>query len=436
MDSVRKIAIAGYGVEGESSYRYYLSNSQNKVTIVDENANIAVPEGAEFLSGKDIFQKLDNFDLVIRTPSLNPNKIKTNGQVWSATNEFFEKCPAKIIGVTGSKGKGTTASLISEILKRDGKRVWLVGNIGQPSLDILKDIRSQDVVVYELSSFQLWDVKKSPNIAVILYIEQEHQDVHESMEDYIDAKANIARFQSSLDLTIFNDNNKYSKDIASKSEARLVGYPDDQFAYFDKDNFYYGEQKICSVDSLQLIGSHNRENACAAIDAVWDILDNPESIEKAFREFKGLMHRLQFVRELDGVKYFDDSIATTPSSAIAAINSFNNDNIVIILGGSSKGSDYRELARILKIKPIKAILIGQEATKIAAACQSEGFNDYEVVDDFSMDRVVNMAHNLARPSGVVLLSPAAASFGLFKNYADRGDQFQAAVMSIKSESND
>ena len=423
-----KIAIAGYGVEGESSYRYYSKDSNNEIYIVDEQ-NIQSPPSTKLIIGPDAFNQLIGFDLVVRTPSLNPSRIKTDGIIWSATNEFFDKCPASIIGVTGSKGKGTVASLISEILKEDGKKVWLVGNIGNPALDVLDKIKPEDIVVYELSSFQLWDIQKSPHIAVILFIEREHQDIHESMDDYVNAKANIVKTQSLKDTTIYNGDNKYSKKIALESRAKLIEYPDKFTAHFDKNNFYYNEHIICSINKTKLIGKHNKENISAAIDAVWPLLKDKSSIEKALEKFTGLPHRLQFIREFDGVSYYDDSIATTPSSAIAALDSFK-DNTVIILGGSSKGSDFNDLAKALKRKSAKALLIGQEAENIAKSCQAVGFYDYEIINFTNMSSLLNRARQLSQSGGVILLSPASASFGLFKNYVDRGNQFKEAVMAL------
>ena len=239
-----KIAIAGYGLEGESNYRYFSADPSNDITIIDERQPIAVPDGAKTIIGEDAFKNLKGFDLVVRTAGLAPRKIKTDGKVWSATNEFFQKCPASIIGVTGSKGKGTTASLIASILEAAGRKVWLVGNIGLPSLDILSQVSSDDLVVYELSSFQLWDLKRSPHTAVVLFIEQEHLDVHFDMQDYVNAKSNIARHQTNQDYLVYNGANQYSASIADTSEATKAAYPSVLSAHVDNKSFYYGEQKI------------------------------------------------------------------------------------------------------------------------------------------------------------------------------------------------
>lgn len=425
-----KIAIAGYGLEGESNYRYWAADPNNSVTIADQKQpDRTVPAGAPTIIGEDAMEKLGDFDMVIRSAGLAPRKIKTNGKIWSATNEFFAKCPAVIIGITGSKGKGTTASLVASILTEVDKKVWLLGNIGTPSLDVLGQIKSDDIVVYELSSFQLWDLVKSPHIAVVLFIEQEHLDVHIDMAEYIDAKVNITKYQTTDDILIYNRSNQYAKSIADDSRAMLVGYTDAKTAHIENECFYYGEQKICSINSLQIIGKHNFDNACAAIDAIWGITKDIEAIERGLRAFTGLPHRLQFVREVDGVKYYDDSIATTPSSAIAALKSFDGSK-VIILGGSSKGSDFTDLAQELTRQDVQAILIGDEAEKIASACRMAGFSNFEIMDGPTATKIVERARALSKPGSVVLLSPASASFGLFKNYVDRGDQFEAAVKAL------
>lgn len=425
-----KIAIAGYGIEGESNFRYYSKDIGNEITIADERMpDSTLPEGVPTIINSNAFNGLNNFDLVIRTAGLAPRKIKTNGKIWSSTNEFFAKCPCQIIGVTGSKGKGTTASLISSILEASGRKVWLVGNIGKPALDVLELIGKDDVVVYELSSFQLWDLEYSPHIAVVLYIEQEHLDVHENMTEYVGAKANIAKYQTSNDLLVYNKDNKYAQSIAAGSKAQLIGYKDLDSAHIKEGFFYYGEQKICSIDALKIIGSHNLDNACAAIDAVWPFNVNTGDIESGLKNFKGLPHRLQLVRTVGEVDYYDDSIATTPSSTIAALRAINRP-VVLILGGSSKGADFSELGAELASRDVDAIIIGQEAEKIRKACDSAGFSRYEIIENPTMTEIVKRANLLAKPGGAVLLSPACASFGLFKNYSDRGDQFTAAVNSL------
>ncbi|MDN5275973.1 MAG: putative UDP-N-acetylmuramoylalanine--D-glutamate ligase [Candidatus Saccharibacteria bacterium] len=426
-----KIAIAGFGVEGQSNYRYWSADPSNELIIVDEkepDASILLPDAA-VLSGEGVFERLDGFDMVIRTAGLSPYKIKTNGKVWSATNEFFARCRAPIIGVTGSKGKGTTASLIASILEKAGRKVWLVGNIGLPGLDVVAQIAPGDIVVYELSSFQLWDIERSPTVAVVLHIEQEHLDVHPSMEDYVSAKANITKYQSVDDILVFNAKNEYARHIAEKSNATKFGYQDESSAHVRQDHFFYGNKELCGMDALQLPGAHNLDNVCAAINSIWLFTQDASVIEAGLRAFKGLPHRLEKVATIDGVSYYDDSIATTPGSAIAALRAFEGHKI-LILGGSYKGSDFTGLAQEMLKNDVVALLIGDEAKVIAEAFQGAGFDHFEILHDVTMTQIVERARELARDGSTVLLSPSCASFGMFKNYQDRGDQFQTAVKSL------
>jgi len=315
------------------------------------------------------------------------------------------------------------------MLEAAGKKVWLVGNIGSPALDVLGQTTPTDIVVYELSSFQLWDIEKSPHIAIILFIEQEHLDNHIDMNDYIQAKTNITKYQKPDDILIYNQSNQYAIDVAKGSIAQLTGYPNDKTAHVFEECFYYNEQKICSVNSLSIVGKFNYDNACAAIDAVGGITNNAAAIEKGLTTFKGLPHRLQLVRELDGVKYYDDSIATIPGAAIAALRAFDGPKVVV-LGGSSKGSNFTQLGNELKNHDVSVILVGDEAENIAKACRAAGFSNFEILNGISMAKIVSRAQSHAKPGGVVLLSPACASFGLFKNYSDRGNQFIDAVNKL------
>jgi len=426
-----KIAIAGYGVEGQESFRYWSKLPENEVTIVDEKGTGApIPEGIPSIVGPDAFKQLEGFDLVIRTAGLAPNKIATSGRIWSATNEFFEKSPAPIIGVTGSKGKGTTASLIASILEEAGKKVWLVGNIGISALSVLEQIKPDDIVVYELSSFQLWDLQRSPQVAVVLFIEREHLDVHANMEEYVESKAQITKHQIPGDILIYNAENKYSVQIADSSVAQKIGYPSNDAAHVVDGWFYYGQQQLVSVNTLSIPGAHNVSNALAAIDAIWPFTQDVDAIEGGLSDFIGLPHRLAYVANVNNVEYYDDSIATTPSSAIAALRAFADKPKVIILGGSTKGSEFNELAMELTRHDVQVILIGDEAARIAEALEIVGFTHYESIENATAELFTRRAAELALPGSVVLLSPAAASFGIFKNYADRGEQFIAAVNNL------
>ena len=444
-----KIAIAGYGVEGKSSYAYW-NTPEHDVTIADERAVLDdAPEGAKTILGEGAFDKLQDFDLVIRSAGVAPRKITTNGKIWSATNEFFAQCAEKnvpIIGVTGTKGKGTTCSLIASILRAAGETVHLVGNIGTPALDILPEIRENDIVVCELSSFQLWDLERSPQIAVVLMIEPDHLDVHADFEEYLEAKANIRRYQKSSDVCIYHPTNIFSEKVAATplryetiegrkgqdsllDNAHKYAVSDDDEVYVEEGFFCIQGRQICSIDNLQIAGVHNVENACAAISAVtelpgWPKIITREHVAEGLRNFHGLPHRLKFVRDIRGVRYYDDSIATTPGSAIAALRAFDQPKL-IILGGSDKGADYSEIITVAKQTNSRVLAIGQTGAKIHQLCLERGVSVER--EEGLMPDVVNHAAAMAHPGDIVILSPASASFDQYKSYADRGEQFVAAV---------
>jgi len=425
-----KIAIAGYGIEGKSNYDYFVRHGHD-VTIIDEREDIPdLPIEAKTILGLGVFEKLDGFDMVVRTAGLAPRKIKTDGKIWSATNEFFAECRAPIIGVTGSKGKGTTCSLIASILRTSGKTVHLVGNIGMPALDVLEKIAETDIVVYEMSSFQLWDIEKSPHVAVVLMIEPDHLDVHASFEEYVAAKTNIVLYQNEDDITVYNVNNPHSATIAKQSKGIKQPYQFETAAHVASDAFWYDKTRLCSTDALVIPGVHNQDNACAAINAVWPYVQDGEVIAHGLSEFTGLPHRLKLIDEKRNVRYYDDSIATTPGSAIAAMAAFDAPK-VLILGGSSKGADFTSVAEVAEKADIRVVLlIGSEASKIEAVLKPRGIPYLNLGETITMDEIVKTAAVQAQAGDVVVLSPACASFGMFKNYKDRGDQFIAAVKNL------
>lgn len=425
-----RIAIAGYGIEGRANYEYW-NTPDNELVIVDEREVPVdeLPLDANVMTGKGVFEKLEGFDMVVRTASLAPRRINTDGKIWSGTNEFFAQCAERdisVIGVTGTKGKGTTSSLIASILRAAGKTAHLVGNIGQPALEVLPDIQAEDIVVYELSSFQLWDLAVSPTVAVVLMIEPDHLDVHTDFDEYVTAKSQIAANQLTTDRVVYYANNQWSAQIAKTSPGQRLPYPSEHTAHVRGDYFYYGESELCAVDQLQLAGEHNIQNACAAITAVWPWVQDGVMIAEGLRSFDGLPHRLKLVREFDGVRYYDDSIATTPGSAIAALRSFIEPK-VIILGGSDKGADYAEVIELCKATGTHVVTLGQTGEAIAMLCRQ---HDVSHKSADGMHDAVLRARQSAVQGGVVILSPASASFGMFKNYADRGEQFIAAVNEL------
>ena len=436
-----KIALIGFGLEAKSAYDYFKSIDQNNTfEIYDENpkSKIELPNGVKFFGDFHDFSKIQA-DLIVRTPAVNPRRLPKNAKITSVTNLFFEKCPAPIIGVTGSKGKGTVSSFIAEILRAAGLRVHLVGNIGLPALNELSKIQKDDAVIYELSSFQLWDAQKSPHIAVLNNLEVDHLDVHDGFEDYVVAKMNIAKNQTENDFFIFNVENsivlKNVENLKGQLKAELQPFQDYNLAHIQEDHFLWGDEVLFETDILKIPGEHNQKNACAAMIATFDFLhekgfENEEIFDfwrEGLSKFTGLPHRLKFVREFEGVRFYDDSIATTPGSAIAALNSFEKPKI-LILGGSNKGADLSEL--IEKISKIpeqelrKIILMGAESSKLAQKLTQAGFERFiNLGQETNMQEVVKTAFENAQSGDVVILSPAHASFDMFKSYVDRGEQF-------------
>lgn len=436
-----KIALIGFGLEAKSAYDYFKSIDQNNTfEIYDENpkSKIELPNGVKFFGGFHDFSKIQ-VDLIVRTPAVNPSRLPKNAKITSATNLFFEKCPAPIIGVTGSKGKGTVSSFIAEILRAAGLRVYLVGNIGLPALNKLSKIQKDDAVVYELSSFQLWDAQKSPHIAVLNNLEVDHLDVHDGFEDYVAAKMNIAKNQTENDFFIFNAENpivlKNVENLKSQIKAELQPFQDYNLAHTQENHFLWGDEVLFETDILKIPGEHNQKNACAAMIATFDFLrekgfENEEIFDfwrEGLSKFTGLPHRLKFVREFEGVRFYDDSIATTPGSAIAALNSFEKPKI-LILGGSNKGADLSELIEKIAKMPEqelrKVILMGVESEKLAQKLILSGFKRFiNLGTKTNMQEVVKTAFENAKSGDVVILSPAHASFDMFKSYVDRGEQF-------------
>jgi UDP-N-acetylmuramoylalanine--D-glutamate ligase len=425
------IAIAGYAIEGKSNFNYFAKRGHS-ITIIDEREVVDdLPPGIPVRLGKDALKNLADFDMVVRTASMAPSKLEGAKKIWSTANEFFAECPAPIIGVTGTKGKGTTVSLIASILRHAGRTVHVVGNIGTPALDELPRIGKDDIVVYELSSFQLWDLEKSPHVAVVLMIEPDHLDIHASFDEYVEAKRMIVATQIAEDTVVYTKQNEYSNLIAESSKARKIGVQSKDTVHVEGGYFWFQNQKICLVSALQLPGAHNQDNACAAIAATREYVQDEESISAGLADFEGLPHRLKLVRAINEVRYYDDSIATTVGSAIAAINAFKQPK-VLILGGSSKGvTDFTGLAAAAEKGNVKAIIaIGDQADVIQQSFDSTNVAVKNLGSEVIMPEIVAEAAQLAASGDVVILSPACASFGMFKNYADRGDQFVVAVNAL------
>lgn len=423
-----KIVLLGYGIEGESAYRYFVRKFHNATFEVLDNAEESknpLPEGVVFHGGVKNFTDIDA-DIVVRTPAIPPHSITTRGLVTSVTKEFFAACPAPIIGVTGTKGKGTTCTLIARMLEAGGKKVWLVGNIGKPALDCIDNIRPEDIVVYELSSFQLWDLQRSPQTAVALLIEPDHLNVHRDFDDYVAAKGNITRYQTPDDFVVYHPANPKTAEIAKLSLAPKKRYCTPEGAYIENDGIIIDGQKICAVSEVALPGQHNLENVCAAVTAAWRYTQDTEAIADAIRSFTGLPHHIEKVRELDGISYYDDSYSSAFPAAIAAVKSFTRP-VILILGGLDRGiaitSLVKQLSELENIKHV--IAIGEVRDKIVFELMEKNIPVTSVNGD--MDTVLKTAQREVLPGDVVLLSPGFASFDQYKNFVQRGEIFQKEV---------
>lgn len=413
----KKIAVIGYGLEGQDAEKF-LTKKGADVTILDQK------DDPNYLSN------LGNYDIVVRSPGVYPYKeeliaaVKKGVRLTTPTHIFFDEFAGTIIGVTGTKGKGTTSTLIYQIMKNAKLDVYLAGNIGKPALDLLPLLTSKSYVILEMSSFQLIDLPVSPDIAVILNITSDHMDWHKNKLEYIEAKKNIVKYQRKFDWAVINSEYMTSKSFSKNTKANIM--------FFSKKDYKRSlASQSSGKENLILRGEHNLENIAAAV-AVGKILNiNNKVITKTVKTFKGLEHRLEFVREVKGVKFYNDSFATGPQPTIAAIKSFTEDE-TLILGGSDKGLDYKELGKVInKSKNIKnVILIGTTAEKIDKCLNHKlGFKIYDLGFE-SMNIIVNKAKEITQAGGVVLLSPASASFDMFKDYKDRGCQFKNEVNSL------
>jgi UDP-N-acetylmuramoylalanine--D-glutamate ligase len=449
----KMVAVLGFGQEGRATTEYLLKHGIKPVLFDQkpwhewdaETQEYIKSLGINFIFGPDFLKELAGFDVAFRSPGIPWSKVKgqrSKVQITSQTKWFFEHCPCKIIGVTGTKGKGTTATLISKILQLQAQslkakfQIHLVGNIGETQpFEVLDNLKRDDWVIYELSSFQLQDLTQSPHIGVVLMTTSEHLDYHKDTQEYREAKTPIVKYQTAQDFAIVNadfeasvaigkqgSGNKYY--FSRKKQTAPGAFVHDEFVVFVNSSEM--ETKVLQVSDLKLKGAHNLENVCAAVVAAVCAGCSFEAIKSATLTFTGLKHRLEFVAEKQGIKFYNDSFSTTPETAIAAIKSFTEPEVIIV-GGSSKNSDFTELGKtIADAKNIKAIIfIGPEEQRIQQAVESHSvFKGKMFTGAQSMQEIFDQVKSIATSGDIVLLSPACASFGMFKNYKERGEQFK------------
>ena len=468
-----KIAVIGLGVSNIPLIKYLKDLNANVVVFDKRNIEKIDNHIIKYLRennivgnfGENYLENLKGFDIIFRSPSCRPDTQelldeKKRGAIITSEIEMVVKlCPGKVIGITGSDGKTTTTSLIYEILKKANYSCYLGGNIGTPLFDKLPDMKKEDIIVLELSSFQLMDMEVSPNISVITNITPNHLDIHKSYEEYIDSKKNIFKFQTENDILVLNYNNEIVKNFEKEAKGKVVFFSkEDKLengVMFNDDIIKYAEngirRQLLNVKDVKLRGKHNYENICTAIAATYTLADFDVIVE-AVKEFKGVEHRLEFVKNINGVKWYNDSIGSSPTRTIAGLRAFEED-IILIAGGYDKHLDYGPLAVPILEKVSTLILLGQTAKKIENSVKNEieklngeiyGENNYQILKynlnkeekviklymANSLEETVEIANKEATDKDVVLFSPASASFDMFKNFMERGEKFKNLVNNI------
>lgn len=449
----KKVAIIGMGVSNLPLLDYFYDKNA-KVTVFDKNTpSDEIMEKInkyryEVEIGEYNLSRLNGFDIIFRSPSVLPTREElvtaaNKGAIITSEIEMVLKlAPCKIIGVTGTEGKTTTTSIIYEILKSSGKNCFLGGNIGKPIFTEIKNMKPEDIVVLELSSFQLMGMKVSPDISVVTNMYPDHLNIHSSYEEYQQAKKNIFLHQNENGVVILNYDNEITRKFADEVKSNLVYFSSLQklkngYVYDRKDEtikrYANGKsENILKKQEIKLRGIHNYENICAALAATASIVDEKSQI-KAIKEFNGVEHRLEFVRELNGVKYYNDSIGTSPASTIAGLNAFD-ENIILLAGGSDKGLDYTEIGETIAKKVRVLLLTGPTAEKIENATKlamnKAGKETVEIIHCKDLQEAVSTANEKAKSGEIVLMSPASASFDAFKNFIERGIKFKEFVNNL------
>ena len=359
--------------------------------------------------------------------------------VTSEMEVFFDLCPATIFAVTGSDGKTTTTTLIAKMLEAEGKNVFVGGNIGKPLLPEIENINKEDFVVVELSSFQLISMRKSPDVAVVTNVAPNHLDVHKDMDEYVEAKKNIILHQNAFSRTVLNRDNeiteKFRKDVRGQSLGFSMERPLNNGAWLNDEGMlcmsYRGmDLPIINRDEIAIIGDHNVANYLTAIAAVWGYV-GVDAIKKVAKEFGGVEHRIEFVREVNGVKYYNDSIASSPTRTIAGLKAFDK-KVHLIAGGYDKHIPFEPMVPYIIEKVEKLYLCGDTADKIEKAVRdSSNYNgNPQIIRVANIDEAVNLAHKTAKVGDIVTLSPACASFDSFPNFAARGNYFKELVNKL------
>ena len=449
----KKVAIIGLGVSNLPLLDYMYEKNA-KVTVFDEKEEKDIEKNIleklknykfDYFLGKNCFENLKGFDIIFRSPSFLPTRKelveeeKRGAIITSEIEMLMKLTPATIIGVTGSDGKTTTTSLIYSILKNAGYNTYLGGNIGIPLFTKLNEMKPNDIVVLELSSFQLMGMDVSPHIGVITNITPNHLNIHKDYQEYINAKKNIFKYQNKDDYIILNYDNDITRNCAKEAKSKVIFFSGKE----KLENGFIVDNKIIKkcedgirthildCKDVLLRGEHNFENIATAIAATSSLVDIDKSID-TIKEFKAVEHRLEYVRTIDDVKWYNDSVSSSPTRTIAGLKSFDED-IVLIAGGYDKNLDYTPIAKPILKKVKTLILLGQTSGKIFDAVKEEEEKENKNIDIFmvnTLEEAVNLARKQAKVGEIVLFSPASASFDMFKNFADRGNKFKDLVNKL------
>lgn len=439
----KRIAVLGLGVSNRPLVRLLLEFGCRVVGCdkvprekLDEDVLELEKLGCRLHVGDDYLEGVEA-DILFRTPGMHPGnpaiqELKSRGaKVTSEMEVFFEVAPCRIIGVTGSDGKTTTTTLISEMLKAAGHRVWLGGNIGTPLLPLVRQMKQEDIAVVELSSFQLMDMVRSPQRSLITNLAPNHLDIHKDMDEYVDAKKNIYRYQDKQGLLVLNADNAITAALKGNGQTRFFSRQGAGHVEIQDGMIYRGGQAVLPVSDILLPGVHNIENYMAAIAMVEGLVPD-EAIRQVAKTFGGVEHRIELVRVKDGVRFYNDSIASSPSRTIAGLRSFP-EKVILIAGGYDKHIPFDTLGPEICAHVKKLFLGGATGGKIREAverCQEYDPKQLEIRDCGSLEPAVLAAAAAAEPGDVVLMSPAGAAFDQFKNFMVRGDFYKKLIREL------
>lgn len=450
--SSKKIAMCGIGISNTplildflaKGARVYACDRREREQI-GELADRLEAAGAELRLGSDYLDHLE-VDIIFRTPGMSfnlPELASARRRGIAVTSEmevFFDLCPATIFAVTGSDGKTTTTTLIAEMLKAQGKTVHIGGNIGNPLLPEIGKIKPEDFVVVELSSFQLISMRKSPDVAVVTNVAPNHLDIHKDMDEYVEAKKNIILHQNAFSRTVLNYDNEITKGFVDYVRGQSLGFSMESRvkngAWLDEKGMlhmsYRGiDAPVMHRNEITVLGDHNVANYLAAISAVWGYV-SADNIRKVAKEFAGVEHRIEFVREKDGVKYYNDSIASSPTRTIAGLKAFDK-KVILLAGGYDKHIPFEPMAPYVTDKVKLLILCGPTADLIERAVKADPSYEEgkpEIIRTENLGQSIEVARQKAVAGDIVTLSPACASFDAFPNFAARGKFFKEKVMAL------